>query len=166
MTLLYYILLSINDTDSLRSCRACRATQQVETLCILRLTYSADACCTLVLNSKGSHEWEMIAHRFPLIHVPSLINGDTDGFHYRTFYRVDINNLVKQSCLGVINCTYQVSFTHWNEIDKCRERDSNPHSHSWPRDFKSLVSTIPPSRLTGCKITEFICNHQISMIIY
>ena len=29
----------------------------------------------------------------------------------------------------------------------CRERDSNPHSHSWPRDFKSLVSTIPPSRL-------------------
>ena len=24
---------------------------------------------------------------------------------------------------------------------KCRERDSNPHSHSWPRDFKSLVST-------------------------
>ena len=25
--------------------------------------------------------------------------------------------------------------------DKCRERDSNPHSHYWPRDFKSLVST-------------------------
>ena len=24
---------------------------------------------------------------------------------------------------------------------KCRERDSNPHSHHWPRDFKSLVST-------------------------
>ncbi len=24
---------------------------------------------------------------------------------------------------------------------KCRERDSNPHSHYWPRDFKSLVST-------------------------
>ena|GEM_PF-2323485 len=23
----------------------------------------------------------------------------------------------------------------------CRERDSNPHSHHWPRDFKSLVST-------------------------
>ena len=23
----------------------------------------------------------------------------------------------------------------------CRERDSNPHSHFWPRDFKSLVST-------------------------
>ena len=33
----------------------------------------------------------------------------------------------------------------------CRERDSNPHSHYWPRDFKSLVSTIPPSRQTGCK---------------
>ena len=29
----------------------------------------------------------------------------------------------------------------------CRERDSNPHNHSWSRDFKSLVSTIPPSRL-------------------
>ena len=25
--------------------------------------------------------------------------------------------------------------------DRCRERDSNPHSHYWPRDFKSLVST-------------------------
>ena len=24
---------------------------------------------------------------------------------------------------------------------ECRERDSNPHSHYWPRDFKSLVST-------------------------
>ena len=24
---------------------------------------------------------------------------------------------------------------------RCRERDSNPHSHYWPRDFKSLVST-------------------------
>ena len=23
----------------------------------------------------------------------------------------------------------------------CRERDSNPHSQYWPRDFKSLVST-------------------------
>ena len=28
----------------------------------------------------------------------------------------------------------------------CRERDSNPHSLFGPRDFKSLVSTIPPSR--------------------
>ena len=26
----------------------------------------------------------------------------------------------------------------------CSKRDSNPHSHYWPRDFKSLVSTIPP----------------------
>ena len=25
--------------------------------------------------------------------------------------------------------------------EECRERDSNPHSHYWPRDFKSLVST-------------------------
>ena len=23
----------------------------------------------------------------------------------------------------------------------CRERDSNPHSHYWPRDFKARVST-------------------------
>ena len=28
----------------------------------------------------------------------------------------------------------------------CRERDSNPHNLSRSRDFKSLVSTIPPSR--------------------
>ena len=28
-----------------------------------------------------------------------------------------------------------------NLKEKCRERDSNPHSHYWPRDFKSLVST-------------------------
>ncbi len=27
------------------------------------------------------------------------------------------------------------------KIRKCRERDSNPYSHYWPRDFKSLVST-------------------------
>ena len=27
------------------------------------------------------------------------------------------------------------------EFNKCRERDSNPHDHSWSRDFKSLVST-------------------------
>ena len=26
-------------------------------------------------------------------------------------------------------------------LEMCRERDSNPHSHYWPRDFKSLVST-------------------------
>ena len=25
------------------------------------------------------------------------------------------------------------------------ERDLNPHSHYWPKDFKSFVSTIPPS---------------------
>ena len=28
-----------------------------------------------------------------------------------------------------------------SNFDECRERDSNPHSHFWPRDFKSLVST-------------------------
>ena len=26
----------------------------------------------------------------------------------------------------------------------CLGRESNPHGHFWPRDFKSLVSTIPP----------------------
>ena len=30
----------------------------------------------------------------------------------------------------------------------CRERDSNPHGHSWPRDFKSLVSTDSTIRAT------------------
>ena len=29
---------------------------------------------------------------------------------------------------------------------KCRERDSNPHVKNLTRDFKSLVSAIPPSR--------------------
>ena len=24
------------------------------------------------------------------------------------------------------------------------KRDLNPHSHYWPKDFKSFVSTIPP----------------------
>ena len=31
-------------------------------------------------------------------------------------------------------------------VNGCRERDSNPHNRFWSRDFKSLVSTIPPSR--------------------
>ena len=41
---------------------------------------------------------------------------------------------------------------------KCRERDSNPHNHFWSRDFKSLVSTIPPSRqlFAGAKVRLFI----------
>ena len=45
----------------------------------------------------------------------------------------------------------------------CRERDSNPHNHFWSRDFKSLVSTIPPSRPNaqdGCKGTLFSRNSQ------
>src|SRR5574344_1688048 len=32
-------------------------------------------------------------------------------------------------------------YTYLYDISSCRERDSNPHSHYWPRDFKSLVST-------------------------
>ena len=27
---------------------------------------------------------------------------------------------------------------------KYPKRDLNPHSHYWPKDFKSFVSTIPP----------------------
>ena len=47
-------------------------------------------------------------------------------------------------------------------VNKCRERDSNPHNHFWSRDFKSLVSTIPPSRqlLSGCKGTAISRNIQ------
>ena len=29
------------------------------------------------------------------------------------------------------------------------ERDLNPHSHYWPKDFKSFVSTISPSDHPG-----------------
>ena len=38
----------------------------------------------------------------------------------------------------------------------CRERDSNPHSHHWPRDFKSLVSTNSTitARFCECKGTK------------
>lgn len=36
----------------------------------------------------------------------------------------------------------------------CPERDSNPHSHFWPKDFKSFVSTIPPSGLTDFAVQK------------
>ena len=36
---------------------------------------------------------------------------------------------------------YAIRFMRIGFKKKCRERDSNPHSHYWPRDFKSLVST-------------------------
>ena len=51
---------------------------------------------------------------------------------------------------------------------KCRERDSNPHNHFWSRDFKSLVSTIPPSRqlFCGCKGTAIYWNNQIFQDIF
>ena len=35
----------------------------------------------------------------------------------------------------------------------CRERDSNPHGHFWPRDFKSLVSTN--STIAACGFTIY-----------
>ena len=34
----------------------------------------------------------------------------------------------------------------------CRERDSNPHSHFWPRDFKSLVSTNSTIAASGINL--------------
>ena len=53
-------------------------------------------------------------------------------------------------------------------VGKCRERDSNPHNHFWSRDFKSLVSTIPPSRqlFCGCKGTAIYWNNQIFQNIF
>ena len=30
------------------------------------------------------------------------------------------------------------------------KRDLNPHSHYWPKDFKSFVSTIPPFGQPSC----------------
>lgn len=47
--------------------------------------------------------------------------------------------------------------------EECRERDSNPHSHYWPRDFKSLVSTDSTIRAAiavnkcGAKVMQFFC---------
>ena len=38
----------------------------------------------------------------------------------------------------------------------CLGRESNPHGLFGPRDFKSLVSTIPPPRLGVCaKVKHF-----------
>ena len=46
---------------------------------------------------------------------------------------------------------------------KCRERDSNPHSHYWPRDFKSLVSTNSTIAATYASTFEvLIKNGSIS----
>ena len=33
----------------------------------------------------------------------------------------------------------------YKALDEYSKRDLNPHSHYWPKDFKSFVSTIPPS---------------------
>ena len=40
----------------------------------------------------------------------------------------------------------------------CRERDSNPHSHYWPRDFKSLVSTN--STIAATMSQRLFCNNN------
>ena len=59
-------------------------------------------------------------------------------------------------------------FAPFLAVGKCRERDSNPHNHFWSRDFKSLVSTIPPSRqlFCGCKGTAIYWNNQIFQNIF
>ena len=32
----------------------------------------------------------------------------------------------------------------YKSLTEYSKRDLNPHSHYWPKDFKSFVSTIPP----------------------
>ena len=50
----------------------------------------------------------------------------------------------------------------FSDISSCRERDSNPHSHYWPMDFKSLVSTnstiaaCGQLNKSGTKIRDFV----------
>lgn len=49
---------------------------------------------------------------------------------------------------------YFYSIVRGNRLPPCSKRDSNPHSHFWPKDFKSFVSTIPPfERFASAKIT-------------
>ena len=38
----------------------------------------------------------------------------------------------------------------------CRELDSNPHSHNWPRDFKSLVYTNSTIEAWGQTVSVLI----------
>ena len=40
--------------------------------------------------------------------------------------------------VNILQCSH---YCCYGVVSLCRERDSNPHSHYWPRDFKSLVST-------------------------
>ena len=42
-----------------------------------------------------------------------------------------------------------------------RERDLNPHSHHWPKDFKSFVSTDSTiAAQNRCKSTAFFAHTQ------
>ena len=45
----------------------------------------------------------------------------------------------------------------------CRERDSNPHGHSWPRDFKSLVST---NSTIAASSKVVLCAFSTAKILY
>lgn len=47
-------------------------------------------------------------------------------------------------------------------INKCRERDSNPHGRKLPTDFKSVASSFPPSRLFINYISIFF-NNQVKL---
>ena len=42
----------------------------------------------------------------------------------------------------------------YKALDEYSKRDLNPHSHYWPKDFKSFVSTIPPFGLSGVDARE------------
>ncbi len=47
----------------------------------------------------------------------------------------------------------------------CRERDSNPHSHYWPRDFKSLVSTNSTSLVSTNSTIAATCVVSFDVLI-
>ena len=55
-----------------------------------------------------------------------------------------------------------------------REWDLNPHSHHWPKDFKSFVSTdstiaalqMQLSVKTGCKSTAIFLYRQIYFVFF
>ena len=55
-------------------------------------------------------------------------------YRERDFLRKSLASLVKEKPKNTFRCAFEFSFQY-------RERDLNPHSHHWPKDFKSFVST-------------------------
>lgn len=52
----------------------------------------------------------------------------------------------------------------------CSKRDSNSHGHFCPKDFKSFVSTIPPSEqlfrlLKNCAVNTFVLKSGAKIVI-